>query len=71
MHDLHQQVIGRRLEQVLIAFFVLAALFVVMVYVAAPSIYTQGLLLEPSPTDRYPFPATLFLVALLVFITVF
>lgn len=70
MHDLNQQVIGRRLEQALIAFFVLAALFVVVVYVAAPSTYTQALLLEPSPTDRYPFPATLFLVALLVFITV-
>jgi hypothetical protein len=70
MHDLHQQVIGRRLEKVLIAFFVLAALFVVVVYVAAPSIYTKGLLLEPSPTDRYPLPATLFLVALLMFIAV-
>ncbi len=70
MHDLHQQAIRRRLEQVLIAFFVACAFFVVVVYVAAPSIYTQALMLSPSPTNRYPFPATVFLVALLVFIAV-
>ena len=70
MHDLHQQVIVQRLEKVLIAFFVLAALFAVVVYLAAPSIYTQALLLESSPADRYPLVVTLFLAALLVFITV-
>jgi hypothetical protein len=48
---------------------VLAALFAVVVYVAAPSIYTQALLLEPSPADRYPLVATLFLAALMVFIS--
>ncbi len=70
MHDLqHQQmIVQRRLEQVLIAFFAVCALFVVAVYVTAPSIYTQALMLPPAPTDRYPFPATVFLVALLVFI---
>jgi hypothetical protein len=70
MDDLHQQVIVRRLEQVLIAFFLLAALFLMAVYIAAPSIYTQTLLLAPSPAERYPFPATLFLVGVLVFIAV-
>lgn len=70
MFDLRQQAIRRRLEQVLIAFFVACALFVVVVYVAAPSIYTTALLLSPAPTDRYLLPATLFLVALLVFIAV-
>ncbi len=70
MHDLNQQVIVKKLEKVLIAFFVLAALFAVAVYVAAPSIYTQVLLLESSPADRYPLVATLFLAALLVFVSV-
>jgi len=70
MHDLHQQVTVKRLERVLIAFFLACALFVVVVYVAAPSVYTTVLLLSASPQDRYPFPATLFLVALLGFIVV-
>src|SRR5215472_2887838 len=70
MNDLHQKVIAQRLEKVLIAFFVLSALFVVVGYVVAPSVYTQTLLFKPPPTDRYPLPATLFLFALLVFIAV-
>ena len=71
MQDPHHQVIvQRRLEQVLVTFFVVCALYVVVVYVAAPSVYTTALMLSPSPTTRYPFPATLFLVALLAFITV-
>src|SRR5207247_614234 len=70
MHDLSHQVILKRLEKVLIAFFVVCALFVVVVYVAAPSVYTTGLMLSPPATDRYPFPATLFLVALLGFIAI-
>jgi hypothetical protein len=61
----HQQFLIRWLERLL-----LAALFLVGVYVAAPSMYTQTLLLHPSPTDRYPFPVTLFLVVILVFIAV-
>lgn len=70
MNDLHQKVVAQRLERVLIAFFVLSALFVVVVYVVAPSIYTNTLLIKTSPTDRYPLPATLFLFALLAFIAV-
>src|SRR6266702_5530199 len=70
MHDLHPRVTVKRLERVLIAFFLACALFVVVVYVAAPSVYTTVLLLSASPQDRYPFPATLFLVALLGFIAV-
>lgn len=62
--DSHQLVLVRRLERVLLAFFLLAALFLLAVYVAAPSMYTQTLLLQPSPTDRYPFPVTLFLVVI-------
>jgi hypothetical protein len=68
MYNLHRQVIVKRLEQVLITFFVLAALFLVVVYVADPSIYTKTLLLEPSPADRYPLPVMLFLAGILVFI---
>ena len=70
MHDAYQQVILHRLERVLLAFFLLATLFLVAVYVAAPSIYTQTLLLQSSPADRYPLPATLFLVGILVFVTI-
>lgn len=60
----------RRLERILIAFFLLTTLFLLLVYVAAPSIYTETLMLQPSLTDRYPLPVTLFLVAILVFIIV-
>ncbi len=68
--DKHQLVLLRRLERILIAFFVLAALSLLVVYFADPSIYTSTLLLEPSATDRYPLPATLFLVGILIFIAV-
>jgi hypothetical protein len=70
MNDLHQKVIVQRLETVLIAFFVLAALSLLVVYFTDPSIYTKTLLFEPSTTDRYPLPATLFLVGILIFIVV-
>src|SRR5438876_8837477 len=70
MNNLYQKGIARRLETVIIAFFVLAVLFALAVYLVDPSIYTKTLLLEPSPADRYPFPATLFLVCLVVFIPI-
>ena len=66
----HQQLLVRRLERLLLAFFLLAALFLVVVYVAAPSMYTQTLLLQPSLTDRYPLPVTLFLVVIVVFLAI-
>ena len=59
-----------RLGTVLIAFFVLAALSVLVVYFVDPSVYSTVLKLEPNTTDRYPLPSTLFLVALLIFIAV-
>jgi hypothetical protein len=70
MNDLHQKLTVQRLATVLIAFFVLAALSALVVYVADPTIYTKVLMLEPTTANRYPLPATLFLVALLIFITV-
>ena len=69
-NDTHQQVLVRQLERILLAFFILAALFILVVYFAAPSIYTNTLLLKPSPTDHYPLPATLFLIGILVFIAI-
>jgi hypothetical protein len=70
MNDLHQKLTVQRLSTVLIAFFVFAALSALVVYVADPTIYTKVLMLEPTTANRYPLPATLFLVALLIFITI-
>lgn len=66
----HQQLLVHRLERILIAFFLLAVLFLIVVYIAAPSIYTSTLLLAPSPADHYPLPITLFLVCILIFIAI-
>jgi hypothetical protein len=57
------------LEMGMIAFFVLAATSLLVVYLADPSIYAQSLSLTSSPADRYPVPVTLFLVGVLVLIT--
>ena len=70
MNDLHQKLTVQRLSAVIIAFFVLAALSALVVYVADPTIYTKVLMLESTTVDRYPLPATLFLIALVIFITV-
>jgi hypothetical protein len=70
MNDLHQKKTVERLSTVIIAFFVLAALSVLVVYFADPTIYTKVLMLESNTVDRYPLPATLFLIALLTFITI-
>ncbi|TMC86668.1 MAG: hypothetical protein E6J10_06665 [Chloroflexi bacterium] len=69
-NDKDQRVLLRRLEGILIVFFLVAALFLLVVYFADPSIYTNTLLLKSSPTDRYPLPVTLLIVAILVFIAV-
>ena len=58
-----------RLEIAVIAFFIFAALSLLMVYLAAPAIYAHSLALTSSPTDRYPVPVTLFLVGILAGIT--
>jgi hypothetical protein len=56
------------LEMAVIAFFILAALSLLVVYLADPAIYTQSLSLASSPADRYPVPVTLFLVGILAVI---
>ena len=67
-NDRYQQVLLHRLERVLITLFLLLVLFAGAVYAVAPSIYTN---VSPlSTTDRYPLPATLLLVAFLVYIAV-
>src|SRR5437867_5965639 len=70
MNDLHQKLAVQRLSAVIIAFFVLAALSALAVYIADPIIYTKVLMLESTTADRYPLAATLFLIALLILITV-
>ena len=65
-----RHLIRRRLEWTLNSFFLLAVLFLIVVYIAAPSIYTTTLLLNPSPADRYPIAATLFMIAILAFIAI-
>jgi hypothetical protein len=56
------------LEMAVIAFFILAALCLLVVYLADPAIYAQSLSLASSPADRYPVPVTLFLVGILAVI---
>jgi hypothetical protein len=56
------------LEMGLIAFFILAATSLLVVYLADPAIYAQSLSLMSSPADRYPVPVTLFLVGILAVI---
>jgi len=57
------------LEMGMIAFFILAATSLLVVYVASSSIYAQSLPLPSSPADRYPLAVTLFLVGILALIT--
>jgi hypothetical protein len=70
MNNPHQKRTIVRLETVLIAFFILAALSLIIVYFVDSSIYTKTLSLQPTSSNPYPLPATLFLVAILTFIAV-
>jgi hypothetical protein len=60
----------RRLEIAVIAFFTLMFLSLLVIYAVDPSIYLQSLKLTPSPVDRFPWPATLFLICLVAFLGV-
>ena len=51
--------IGVHLEVGMIAFFILAALSLLVVYLAAPAIYAHSLALTSSPTGRYSVPDSL------------
>lgn len=59
---------ARRLEVAIITFFALTLLSLFVVYAIDPSIYLQTLKLTSSPRDPYPWPATLFLLCLVIFI---
>ena len=61
--------VGVRLERGIIAFFIFAALLLLLVYFADPAIYAQSLSVTSSPSDRYPVAVTLFLIAILAFLT--
>src|SRR5215469_6988334 len=63
-----QHFMRMRLEMAVIAFFIFAALSLLVVYVADPAIYAHSLSLTSSPADRYPVPVTLFLVGILAVI---
>ncbi len=68
MKILAPRLIGMRLELVIIAFFVLAVLSSLVVYVADPSIYASSLSLKSSLADLYPVPVMLFLVGMIALI---
>ncbi len=57
----------RRLEQVLIAFFVVVTLSLLVVLAVDPAVYAQVLSLEPAASS-FPMLVTLFLVGLLAFL---
>jgi hypothetical protein len=68
MKTLASRLIGMRLEVVIIAFFVLAVLSLLVVYVADPSIYASSLSFTSTLADQYPVLVTLFLVCIIVWI---
>ena len=68
--DTQCQAIVRRLEWTLLTFFLLTTLFALVVYAVAPSVYSTILLIHLSSTDSHPLAATLFLLALVVFLAV-
>jgi len=70
MNELHQKRAVQRLSAAIIAFFVLAGLSALVIYIVDPTVYSKVLMLESTTVDRYPLPATLFLITLLIFITV-
>jgi hypothetical protein len=61
------QMIGWRLQQALIAFFVFCALFIAVAYIVEPTIITDGLKLSRG-TERYPLLASVFVLLLLLLI---
>jgi hypothetical protein len=61
------QMIGKRLQQALIAFFVFCALFIVIAYIVDSTVITDSLKLSLS-TERYPLVASAFVLLLLLLI---
>lgn len=57
-----------RLETAMMAFFGLAILCLLIVYIIDPTIYVQTLSLSPSTTDRYPVVINLFIAGIFALI---
>lgn len=58
----------RALQWAIIAFFSLAVITAIAIYLIAPAIYVQTLLLKPSSSDTRPLAINLFFVAIVVFV---
>ena len=58
----------RALQRAIITFFALTIAILLALYLVAPSIYLDTLMLDAQPADAHPLAINLFLVALLVFI---
>src|SRR5690349_13077949 len=58
----------RALQRAIIAFFSLAIITAIAIYLIAPAIYVQTLPLNPSPNDTRPLAINLFFVAIVVFV---
>lgn len=58
----------RALQRAIIAFFSLAVITFIVIYLVAPDIYVQTLLLNASSSDARPLAINLFFVAIIVFV---
>ncbi|HEY1388753.1 MAG TPA: hypothetical protein VGF38_09430 [Ktedonobacterales bacterium] len=58
----------RALQRAIIAFFALAVITFIVIYLVAPAIYVETLLLNPSPSDARPLVVNLFFVAIILFV---
>ncbi len=59
-----------RLRATLLAFCAAAVASLVVIYVVAPAIYVQTLMLTPDPANAHPLVTTLFMVAITLFVAV-
>jgi hypothetical protein len=66
----HQKVPMQRLEKALITFFGLLIVSLLIIFAVQPSIYTTTLSPGLAATERYPAPAVLFLVAIVVVVSI-
>jgi hypothetical protein len=58
----------RALQGAIIAFFSLAAITFIVIYLVAPDIYVQTLLLNASSSDARPLLVNVFFVAIILFV---
>lgn len=61
------QMIGKRLQQALIAFFAFCGVFIVIAYIVDPTVITDDLKLSPT-TERYPLLASALVLLLLLLV---